>query len=291
LTAYLFPGQLDSIASAAEVDRLRPDLRVVASVAAGADPFLHPPDDPRFEQPAVVALSLARWSARRDPSPALSLLGHSAGELSALAAAGALSETDAIWLAAVRGRLMAQAAEEADAAALVLRGASLTAVRQLARAHALAIAQDNAPRELILAGRSHLVEAAARTARRLEMCVVGPTREPLVPSPELTSARNAWRAALLAAEVRTPRIPVFSTLTVRRIVNPRLALAEAMTAAVRFRQAILALDRLGVRRFVCVGPGAGLARLVQCTLTHARVEALAVAPRAEIVLPSPWSSE
>jgi [acyl-carrier-protein] S-malonyltransferase len=253
VTAYLFPGFLDASWSRHELASARPDLYEAACSATGTDPFTRASEDAQFEQPALVALLLARWDSVRDDAPATACLGSSAGELAALAAAGALSSADAVWLAAVRGRLMSAVAAELPLAALALRDTTLFCGRQLATSHELTIASDSAPEEIVLAGRRVLVEAAACSARRLGMRAVLVPAHRAVPSPYFGSARGDWCAALHAAEIRPPRLPVFSCTTVRPVIDVRATLAEGLTAAARIRQTRRALERLGVCRLVSVG--------------------------------------
>jgi [acyl-carrier-protein] S-malonyltransferase len=268
---------LEARVACEETAALRPDLFEAACVAAGAELSPGLVVDPRFEQPALVAHSLARWSAARDDSPATTCLGHSVGEIAALAAAGALSEADAIGLAAVRGRLMGNLAATRRVAALAVVGTTLRQARQLASAHNLTIAHDNAPGDVMLAGPTVLVEVALRTARQLGIRAV-PVASAGISAPELRSLRSSWRAALDAADIRTPTLPVFSCVSVQPILDPRSVLVEGVTAPVRFRQALLRLERVGVRRFVAIGPGPFLTTLVRKTLSRAAAETLIVHP-------------
>jgi acyl transferase domain-containing protein len=259
VTAYLFPGFLGASSSPQELAAGRPDLYETACSATGTDPFVRACEDARFEQPALVTLSLARWDSIADSAPATAFLGASTGELAALAAAGALSFVDAIWLAAVRGRLMSAVAAKVPLGAIALRDTTLFCARQLATSHDLTIASDTAPDEVLLAGRRMLVEAAARSARRLGIRAEVVPAHRAVPSPQFGPARDGWVAALHAAAIRPPRFPVFSCTAVRPVVDARAALAEGLTATARVRQSRMALERLGARRLVSVGAGVQVA--------------------------------
>jgi [acyl-carrier-protein] S-malonyltransferase len=266
MTAYLFPDHVVS-RSWNRMMHVRPDLFDVVRAAAGA----HSAPDPRFELPAITALSLASWSALRPNGRATILLGHSVGELAALAAAGALSEEDAIFLAAERGRLVSAIADRADLVALAVDGTTPTAFRQLALSHGVAIANDNAPGAVVLSGRQEAIDATSLAARGLGLGAVTFSHA-AIPSPMLAVARDVWREALAATEMRPPRLAVLSCVDARPIVDPRKALAAGLVAPVRFRQAVRALERAGVRRFVAIGPGNTLPRLVRQIVPRSTVE-------------------
>jgi hypothetical protein len=88
------------------VAAVRPDLLGAAIDLVGEDPFARVEESTRFAQPAIFCASLAGWSQIRDRVDPIALAGHSLGELSALAAAGALDEHDALRLVVLRGLLM-----------------------------------------------------------------------------------------------------------------------------------------------------------------------------------------
>lgn len=262
-TAILFPGQGTPMEGAGdEVARLRPDLFDAVVAAVGEDPFPKTAESTRFTQPAIVCSSLARLSALDLDAPA-AYFGHSLGEIVALAAGGAISEQDAITLAAARGAAMADADPEMVGSMAAIRKADLDEARALAAEHGLVVACDNAPGQVILAGRIDALDAAAETAKRRgsrirRLDVAGafhsPLMEPAIPRLQAAVDRTAFRA---------PSIPVWSAVTAAPIDDIPRRLIESLTSPVLFRPGLLALHASGVRRFVDVGPGdvaAGLAR-------------------------------
>ena len=146
MTCYLFGEAAEPIAARLDGNACGPALYDAACAAVGVDPFVRAPQDCRFLQPALVALVLARWKQTDDQMPSTVIAGEGVGELAALAAAGAMSNADAIWLAAVRGRLMSRVTAERGLAALVIRNVGVRVARQLARSHDLRMARDDAPR-------------------------------------------------------------------------------------------------------------------------------------------------
>lgn len=260
-TAILFPGQGSQTPDMRErAAALRPDLVAFAADCVGEDPFARADEDTRFAQPAILVASLAAWGELRQFRPPAAVAGHSLGELTALAAAAAISERDAVRLAALRGRLMSDCGDGSMLAAL---GGDPDLVAGIAADHDVVVANDNAPGQLVLSGaRSDLAAAgnALRDAgvRVLELNVAGAFH-----SPFMAAAVPAWVEALHATSFRTPRVPVFSCVTAAPIDDPRRRLAEALTAPVRWRETVLAMTDAGIGRFVDAGPGKALAGMVK----------------------------
>lgn len=270
-TAVLFPGQGSQTPGMRDlVERERPDLLEQAVALVGEDPFERVGDSTRFAQPAILCASLSGWEPLRDVVEPVALAGHSLGELTALAAAGVLRDEDALALAVQRGRLMAQAGEEAGGGTmLALLGGTATQARRLAAAHGVAVANDNAPGQAVLSGARDALDAAAAQARRdglraLPLAVAGAFH-----SPQMAAARDGFAAALADTEVHRGSVPVVSCATARPFTDVRRELADALTAPVRWRETLLALHDHGARHFVDTGPGQVLRKLVARNLPDA----------------------
>jgi malonyl CoA-acyl carrier protein transacylase len=266
-TAILFPGQGSQTPEMRErVAALRPDLLDLVTEYVGEDPFPRADEDTRFAQPAILVASLAGWGQLREYRPPAAVAGHSLGELTALAAAKAISEADAVRLAAIRGRLMGACRRGTMLAAL--GGDALTVVA-IADQAGVVVANDNAPGQLVLSGTRTAIKRAAKTlraagVRTLELNVSGAFHSPL-----MAPAVPEWMAALAQTYVRTPRVPVYSCMTAAPIGDVRHHLAEALTAPIRWRETVLALQDAGIERFVDAGPGKVLAGMVKRTAREA----------------------
>src|SRR4051812_45092846 len=180
-----------------EVARLRPDLLLAVCEIVGDDPFERVEETTRFAQPAILCSSLARWSVL-DADPEV-LLGHSLGELAALAAAGAIGEREALELVAIRGRLMAQAAAPGDGMLAAL-GGEPGVVRALAAHHGVTVANDNAPGQLVLSGGTDALDAFAREAKARGVRTMPLAVRGAFHSPAMEPAREAWVGALADTE-------------------------------------------------------------------------------------------
>jgi len=249
------------------VEQHRPDLHEHVTAIVGEDPFARAADGTRFAQPAILCASLAGWEALGRPQGDL-LAGHSLGELGALVAAGALGESDALELVALRGRLMQQAGETAgDGGMLALlgRGAAEHAPG-LADAHGLAVANDNSPQQVVLSGARGALPAAATDAEELGLRAMTLSVTGAFHSPMMASAAPEFAAALERVELAEPAVPVLSAVTAAPFDDVRGRLVEALTSPVRWRETLLAMHALGAERFVEVGPGRVLTGLAKRTL-------------------------
>ncbi len=272
-TAFLFPGQGSQTPDSAPLARKAvPGLFDLAIGLLGEDPFPRCSESTRFAQPAIVLASLAAWSGQDpEPSEVAAFAGHSLGELSALAASGALAHEDAVRLAVVRGELMAQAAERAgDGAMLAVLKGGLADAERLAADHDLTVANDNAPGQVVLAGPRAGIETARRGARELGLRAMELDVAGAFHSPSMETARIAFADELAQVTWHEPAAPVYSSLTAAPFVEPARELATAIVSPVRWREVMLALAADGIERFVDLGPGEVLARLVNRNLEGAR---------------------
>jgi [acyl-carrier-protein] S-malonyltransferase len=306
-TAYLFPGQgSQTVGMAADLYETFPEARAVIDAA---DRLLDFPLQERMfgtggeaeaeqaaltstdvAQPALYVHSLAAFAvmATRGERPDMAA-GHSLGEYSALAAAGALDLEEGLRLVQLRGRLMARAGDERPgtmAAVLNLEADMLERVCDEATAAGegeVVPANYNAPGQIVISGDRAAVERAMEGAR-----AVGARRVVPLPvsgafhSPLMAFAVEGLREALEAAEIRPPTCPVYLNVTAAPTTDPdeiRARLLEQLTAPVRWAQTLEAMQRDGAARFVEVGTGNVLSGLVKRTL--GREVETATAGRAE----------
>jgi malonyl CoA-acyl carrier protein transacylase len=260
----LFPGQGVSVAnSQSRVAEVLPSLLALAGELIGEDCFERAGESTRFAQPAIFLSSLAAFQELEDATQALAFAGHSLGELSALAAAGALSFEDALELVVARGRLMEESGRSSgDGSMLAILRSTPEVAAELAEAAGVWVANDNAPGQTVLAGPREGLRRAAeigreRGVRSLALDVTGAFH-----SPWMAAAQGPFREALARATFSEPSVTVFSGLTAAPFRDTREELAQALTGPVRWRETMVALAAHGAASFIDVGPDQVLARLV-----------------------------
>jgi len=267
-TALLFPGQGSQTADMREtVERQRPDLLELALEEVGPDLFERAGEGTRWAQPAIYCAALA--GHRELGVEADVMAGHSLGEITALVAAEAIGAQDGLRLVAARGRFMQEAAEETGdggMTAVRAREDSREAIAEVAAAAKVAIANDNAPDQLVLSGAlGALDEAEAelkeRGIRGKRLPVAGAFHSPL-----MEPAVEPFRAVVKGVEFAEPRVPVMSCVTARPFEDIPGELVRALTEPVRWLEVVRALEARGVTEFVETGPGRVLSGLVKKSL-------------------------
>lgn len=254
------------------VAKLRPDLAERVTALVGEDPFARVADGTRFAQPAIFCAALAGLERLGCPDADL-YAGHSLGEITALVAAGALSEEGGLQIVAERGRLMDRAAVESPGGMLAVR-AERSEAEALGERHDLVVANDNAPRQIVLSGPIAGIEAAEAEASDVDLKAKRLPVAGAFHSPLLEHVVEPFLAALREIEVRPPRAPVYSCVTAAPFDDdPRDCLAKALVSPVRWVEVLHALHAAGGRSFVETGPGKVLSGLVRRTLDDIEVTA------------------
>lgn len=200
-------------------------------------------------QPAIMANSLAVMRVLESEfgvtvDAAKFVAGHSLGEYSALAAAGALSLTDAAKLLKLRGQAMQKAVPVGKGAMAALIGADLDQAEKAAAAGSVhgvcQVANDNAPGQVVISGAKAAVDAAIAAAqemgvkRAMPLPVSAPFHCAL-----MQPAADAMADALSKADISAPSVPVVVNVRARPESDPeaiRKLLVEQVTGRVRWRE-------------------------------------------------------
>ena len=288
--AFVFPGQgsqavgmgkslAEAFPAARHVfeevdDSLRESLSTVIFAGPEADLTLT-----SNAQPALMAVSLAVIRVReREFRLDLAVIashvaGHSLGEYSALAAAGALELGAAARLLRLRGAAMQRAVRVGDGAMAALLGLDLAAAEAVAREAAQGdvcdCANDNAPGQVVVSGATAAVERAVeiaktRGARRAVMLPVSAPFHCALMRP----AAEAMAEALASAGIAPPRVPLVANVTASAVSDPgmiRDLLVRQVTGRVRWRESVTWMKDAGVTTLLECGAGkvlTGLARRI-----------------------------
>ena len=228
-------------------------------------------------QPGLMAVSLAAMRVLETEAgvdlarDARFVAGHSLGEYSALAAAGALGIGDTARLLRIRGRAMQKAVPVGTGAMAALLGLdfeqAVTVAGEAAEDQVCQAANDNGGGQVVVSGDKAAVERAVeiakgKGARRAMMLPVSAPFHCSLMQP----AADAMAAALAGVTVKSPVVPVVANVLAKPIRDPADivgALVAQVTGTVRWRDSISFMADAGVTRFCEVGAGKVLSGLVK----------------------------
>ena len=286
--AFIFPGQgSQAVGMGADLAKSYPAARAVfdeVDEALGQDLarlMWEGPEDKltltENAQPALMAVSLAAMRVLTETKGVklqdrvAYVAGHSLGEYSALAAAGALSLADTARLLKTRGRAMQEAVPVGQGAMAALLGTELAQAQALAKEAAQGqvceAANDNAPGQVVISGTKQAIERAVALAPKF-----GARRAVLLPVSApfhcalMQPAAEVMRVALKDVQIKAPVVPLVANVLASPISDPeaiRARLVEQVTGMVRWRETMLFLKTNGVTRVYEIGAGrvlTGIAR-------------------------------
>ena len=229
-------------------------------------------------QPALMAVSLAvmRTLEREfgiGVDRAAFVAGHSLGEYSALAAAGAMSLADTARLLKLRGQAMQRAVPVGEGAMASLIGPKADVA--LAEAAAAAgsevgvcvVANDNNQGNVVISGDKTAVDRAIEKAKELGARAILLNVSAPFHCPLMQPAADEMAEALAAAAILAPRAPVVANVTAQPTNDPELLrrlLVEQVTGRVRWRESMgWMAGEGGVTRFAEAGAGKVLAGMAK----------------------------
>jgi [acyl-carrier-protein] S-malonyltransferase len=292
-TAFVFPGQgSQALGMGRDLAAAFPEARQTFEEAddilgfslskliwEGPDADLN---DTLNTQPALFTHSLAahRVFCARHPGLAPAFMaGHSLGQLSAIAAAGALSFADGLRLVRRRGELMKRAGDENPGSMAAIISLDIPTLDRLCAEASTAdeivqVANDNSPGQVVISGAKPAIERALELAKAAGARRAIPLAVSIAAhSPLMTCITTEWDEAVRAANFSDAIIPVVGNVACAPLTGAddlRADVCAQMTSRVRWTESVRWLFARGVTTFVETGTGAVLAGLVK------RIEAEAV---------------
>jgi len=229
----------------------------------------------RNAQPALMATSLAAMRALEAEGVSIGaasyVAGHSLGEYSALAAAGAMSISDAARLLRIRGTAMQEAVPVGFGAMAALLGLDFAAATEVAKEAAQGqvcqAANDNDPAQVVVSGHREAVERAVEIAK-----AKGAKRALLLPVSApfhcelMAPAASVMAEALDDVEIREPFVPVVANVIASDVTDPaaiRSLLVQQVTGSVRWRESVAWMAGKGVTEAWEIGAGKALSGMIR----------------------------
>ena len=293
-TAFVFPGQgsqsvgmgKDLVADYPAAKQIFEEADSILGLALsrlmweGPDAELN---DTVNTQPALYVHSIAAYRTFTHLYPDLkpaSMAGHSLGELSALAAAGALSFADGLRLVRKRGELMKHAGTLTPGGMAAILGLDIPTLDQVCAEASTSdeivqVANDNCPGQVVISGAKAAVERAVAGAkaagakRALPLAVSIAAHSPL-----MGAIQAEWNEAVQAANFSDAQIPVVGNAYAATLGDEAAARAdiiEQMQSRVRWTDSVKLLSAQGITTFVEAGTGSVLGGLIKRIVDSATV--------------------
>ena len=257
-------------------------------------------------QPALMAHSLAVLRVLEKEGgfalrqKAVVVAGHSLGEYSALAAAGAFDIADAARLLKLRGQTMQKAVPAGEGAMAALLGADMSQAESICaeagpvpesnppQTEVIQPANDNGAGQIVVSGHRGAVEravalAASKGVRRAMLLPVSAPFHCALMAP----AADAMAEALESTPPRAPIVPLVANVSAAKAIDPteiRDLLVKQVTAMVRWRECVNAMVELGCDSFVELGAGKVLSGLVRRIAPDAATASAATPAEIEALL-------
>ncbi|MBX3482259.1 ACP S-malonyltransferase [Phenylobacterium sp.] len=220
-------------------------------------------------QPALMAVSVAVMRALEKEfgvsvGKAAFVAGHSLGEYSALAAAGAISLSDTARLLKRRGQAMQRAVPVGQGAMASLIGpkTDIALAEEAAKAGSevgvCVVANDNNQGNVVISGGKAAVDRAIEKAKELGARAIPLNVSAPFHCPLMQPAADEMAEALAAATILAPRAPLVANVIARPTNDPeaiRRMLVEQVTGRVRWRESVAWMAENGVTRFAEAGAG------------------------------------
>ncbi len=254
-------------------------------------------------QPALMAHSLAVLRVLESEGGftladrAIVVAGHSLGEYSALAAAGAFTASQAAALLRLRGQAMQKAVPAGTGAMAALLGAEVSLADEICAEAAMSpegvrevveTANDNGGGQVVISGHRTAIERAIEVAK-----TKGVRRAMLLPVSApfhcalMAPAADAMAAALDATKPLAPVVPLIANVSAAKVTDPTAIidlLVRQVTATVRWRECMQTMTSLGVTSFVELGSGKVLSGLVKRIAPDATASAAGTPAEIEALL-------
>ena len=230
--------------------------------------------DTKALQPALTVVNLSLWLMVKDKTSPQATAGHSLGEFACLAASGALGMDDTVRAVVLRGRLMAEAGQEGQGMAAIVKLPQETVEDIVEKAVAqsgkeLRIANYNSPAQFVISGEKEALNSAdalvkEAKGRAIRLAVSGAFHSPLI-----QDAADEFSAFLGGLGWNAPAFNIFHNATAMPEPDPAgimKTMQRQMTSSVLWVQTVQAMWAIGIRNFMEVGPKGVLYKMLKPNL-------------------------
>jgi [acyl-carrier-protein] S-malonyltransferase len=285
-TAFIFPGQGSQTVGMGK--DLAAQFHIAKQIFEEADSILGFPlsklmmegaadelNDTINTQPALFVHSIASYRAFSHLFPDLtpaSLAGHSLGELSALAIAGAFSFEDGLRLVRKRAELMKRAGGLAPGGMAAILGVDIPTLEKVCAEastpeESAQVANDNCPGQVVISGSKSAVERAMTGAKSAGAKRALPLAVSIAAHSSLMAPiQQEWNEAVAAASFSALQLTVIGNVHALPLTDEYAARADIiaqMQSRVRWTESVQYMVSSGINTFIEVGTGTVLGGLIK----------------------------
>ena len=226
-------------------------------------------------QPAIFLLSysifkLVKEEFNIDLSKASFFAGHSLGEYSALASAGALSFSNTLKILKIRGKAMQSSVPKGEGGMVAVLGSKIAVIENIIEEnkdkYECYIANDNSEGQIVLSGNiknleKMMLDLKAANIKNIKLPVSAPFHCKL-----MNKATLVMKEEISKLNFEEPKNTLISNVTGKEISNSnelKDLLVKQIESRVRWRESVLLMISKGITQFIEIGPGKVLSGLVK----------------------------
>ena len=226
-------------------------------------------------QPAIFLLSYSIFKLAKDEfgidlNKAKFFAGHSLGEYSALASAGALSFSDSLKILKIRGKAMQSSVPKGLGGMVAVLGSEIKVIENIIKEnkdkYECFIANDNSEGQIVLSGKTLdldqiMIDLKSKNIKNIKLPVSAPFHCKL-----MNKATTVMSEEISKLKFDEPRNRLISNVTGKEIVNSeelKNLLIKQIESRVRWRESVLFMINKGVNQFIEIGPGKVLSGLIK----------------------------
>ena len=226
-------------------------------------------------QPAIFLLSysifkLVKEEFNTDLSKASFFAGHSLGEYSALASAGALSFSNTLKILKIRGKAMQSSVPKGEGGMVAVLGSKIKVIENIIEEnrdkYECYIANDNSEGQIVLSGNiknleKMMLDLKAANIKNIKLPVSAPFHCKL-----MNKATLIMNEEISKLNFEEPKNTLISNVTAKEISDSnelKDLLVKQIESRVRWRESVLLMISKGITQFIEIGPGKVLSGLVK----------------------------
>jgi len=237
-------------------------------------------------QPAIFLISYSIFKLVKEEfninlNKANFFAGHSLGEYSALASAGALSFSDTLKILKIRGKAMQSSVPKGVGGMVAVLGSEIETIENFINEnknkYECYIANDNSVGQIVLSGNIEdlekmMVDLKSANIKNIKLPVSAPFHCKL-----MNKATLIMKEEIAKLNFEKPKNILISNVTGKEIVNYsefKDLLVQQIESRVRWRESVLLMINKGVNQFIEIGPGKVLSGLIKRIDRNVKVDAI-----------------